>query len=168
MNRVFAIKLQELWMELLKRDILGKVSAIVWTIEFQKRGLPHAHMLLIMDPASRPTTVDDINAAVTAELLDPHLEPQLSHCVGRFILHNPCGPGYPKASCMRNGSCRWRYIKDWSEETILQENSRPVLKRPNNGRTYEKNGDIYDNRSVAPYNRYLLLRFYAHINVQLT
>jgi hypothetical protein len=33
---------------LLYKDILGKVKAYVYVIEFQKRGLPHAHWLLIM------------------------------------------------------------------------------------------------------------------------
>jgi len=34
---------------LIKKDILGKVRAHVYVVEFQKRGLPHAHFLLIME-----------------------------------------------------------------------------------------------------------------------
>jgi len=47
--RVFRAKLQELKDRLLKKDILGKVWAHIYVVEFQKRGLPHAHFLLIMD-----------------------------------------------------------------------------------------------------------------------
>ena len=32
----------------MEKDILGKVKAYVYVVEFQKRGLPHAHFLLIM------------------------------------------------------------------------------------------------------------------------
>jgi hypothetical protein len=46
--RVFHAKLQELKHRLTKHDILGKVCAYVYVVEFQKRGLPHAHFLLIM------------------------------------------------------------------------------------------------------------------------
>ncbi|PWZ38653.1 ATP-dependent DNA helicase PIF1, partial [Zea mays] len=46
--RVFHAKLQELKHRLTKQDILGKVRAYVYVVEFQKRGLPHAHFLLIM------------------------------------------------------------------------------------------------------------------------
>ncbi|WVZ63174.1 hypothetical protein U9M48_012829 [Paspalum notatum var. saurae] len=46
--RVFHAKLEELKKKLTKEDILGKVRAYVYVVEFQKRGLPHAHFLLIM------------------------------------------------------------------------------------------------------------------------
>ena len=41
-TRVFRAKLEELKMRLMKNDILGKVRAYVYVVEFQKRGLPHA------------------------------------------------------------------------------------------------------------------------------
>ncbi|KAK1652316.1 hypothetical protein QYE76_070121 [Lolium multiflorum] len=47
--RVFRVKLEELKNKLLHKDILGKVKAYVYVVEFQKRGLPHAHFLLIME-----------------------------------------------------------------------------------------------------------------------
>ncbi|KAK1694682.1 hypothetical protein QYE76_011379 [Lolium multiflorum] len=47
--RVFRAKLEEL-----QKDILGKVKAHVYVVEFQKRGLPHAHFLLIMEGRFMP------------------------------------------------------------------------------------------------------------------
>jgi len=46
--RVFRAKLEELKKSLLEDHILGEVQAYVYVVEFQKRGLPHAHWLLIM------------------------------------------------------------------------------------------------------------------------
>ncbi|XP_035544582.1 uncharacterized protein LOC118347979 [Juglans regia] len=46
--RIFRAKLEELKDELFKREIFGKVSAYVYVIEHQKRGLPHAHFLIIL------------------------------------------------------------------------------------------------------------------------
>jgi hypothetical protein len=40
---VFRAKLEELRRRLLYKDIPGKVKAYVYVVEFQKRGLPHAH-----------------------------------------------------------------------------------------------------------------------------
>lgn len=54
--RVFHLKLQELLRDLTKRHWLGTARAWAWTVEFQKRGLPHAHILLIVAPQDRPTT----------------------------------------------------------------------------------------------------------------
>ena len=39
---------------MLQKDILGKVKAHVYVVEFQKRGLPHAHFLLIMEGRFMP------------------------------------------------------------------------------------------------------------------
>lgn len=47
--RVFRIKLKLLLEDLLKNHVLGKTIAHVYVIEFQKRVLPHAHILLILD-----------------------------------------------------------------------------------------------------------------------
>ena len=46
--RVFHLKFKEFMKDLIENQILGEVKAYTWVIEFQKRGLPHAHVLLIM------------------------------------------------------------------------------------------------------------------------
>lgn len=53
--RVFWAKREELKKRLMKKDILRKVRAYVYVVEFQKRGLPHAHFLLIMQRAYKLT-----------------------------------------------------------------------------------------------------------------
>ena len=166
-NRVFNMKLSQLQVELVKKGVLGKAAALVWTIEFQKRGLPHAHMLLILDPASRMQTADEIDAAICAEISDPVQDLLTYDVVTRFMLHNPCGPGFSHASCMRDGRCRWRFPKPFQDETVLN-NGRPIYKRQDNGRIHRKGNPPveYDNRSVAPYNRYISQRYNAHINVE--
>ena len=52
--RVFKLKFTALMDDTLKKEILGTVKAHAATIEFQKRGLPHAHILLIMDREHKP------------------------------------------------------------------------------------------------------------------
>ena len=42
--RVFKQKLEAIEEDISKNDVFGKVKARVRVIEFQKRGLPHAHM----------------------------------------------------------------------------------------------------------------------------
>ena len=49
-TRVFRAKLEDIKKQLFHKHILGVVGAYVYVIEFQKRGLPHAHFLLIMTP----------------------------------------------------------------------------------------------------------------------
>lgn len=50
LSRIFRAKLEMLKTELLTKKIFGDVAACVYVVEFQKRGLPHAHFLLILKP----------------------------------------------------------------------------------------------------------------------
>jgi hypothetical protein len=46
-NRVFRQKLEQLEDDINTNSIFGEVLAMVRVVEFQKRGLPHAHILII-------------------------------------------------------------------------------------------------------------------------
>ena len=42
----------------------------------------------------------------------------------------------------------------------------PLYARPDNGRVIEKNGFVFDNRLVVPFNRFFLLKNGCHINIE--
>ena len=56
--RVFKIYLEDLLKDIIDRQLFGKVVGWVYTIEFQKRGLPHAHMLFILDKPYKFNEID--------------------------------------------------------------------------------------------------------------
>ncbi|XP_027157485.1 uncharacterized protein LOC113759078 [Coffea eugenioides] len=47
-SRVFRAKIEQLEDDLFKRNLFGEVATYTYVIEFQKRGLPHAHFLIIL------------------------------------------------------------------------------------------------------------------------
>jgi len=136
--RVFQLKLTQLRQEILKKHVLGGACVLCFTIEFQKRGLPHAHMLAILDRESRIKSADDIDAAIRADLPDAVEEPLLWDVVVRNMLHAKCGPENPGASCMRNQKCRFRFPFPFCDETFLDEGKSVVYRRPDNGRYAER------------------------------
>ena len=73
--RVFNMKLTELLADLTKNQVLGRVQGGVYTVEFRKRGLPHAHILLILAPEDRPRTAADMDALVSARIPDKDAQP---------------------------------------------------------------------------------------------
>ena len=168
--RVFALKLKALLKDLTENGVLGVVVAYCWTIEFQKRGLPHAHILLIMRSEDKPRTPDVVDRVVSAELPDDG-DPQqadLFLTVSRSMMHGPCGAVGPNKPCMNDhGVCSKGFPKEFAEETSLPQDQYPVYRRRDNGRCVEKNGVVMDNRWVVPYNPYLLRKYNAHINVHV-
>ena len=67
--RVFRQKLRELLNDILKKHVLGKPIGHVYTIEFQKRGLPHAHILVILVDDSKPRDPSDYDKTVCAYMV---------------------------------------------------------------------------------------------------
>jgi hypothetical protein len=50
---------------------LGHAISFVSVIEFQKRGMPHAHLLLWVHDRHKLRSADDYDRAICAELPDP-------------------------------------------------------------------------------------------------
>ncbi|GJZ47341.1 uncharacterized protein Tco_0601173 [Tanacetum coccineum] len=63
----------------------------VYTIEFQKKGLPHAHILLFLEPKDKLTTATHIDKYISAEIPDKDEDPELYQIVTDHMMHGPCG-----------------------------------------------------------------------------
>ena len=86
-------------------QLFGKTVAHMNVIEFQKRGLPHAHILLIFEHDSKPKSAKDVDRLATAELPTGPAQHELRKIVESCMAHGPCGPELnPTCSCMRNGA----------------------------------------------------------------
>jgi hypothetical protein len=138
----------------------------MYTIEFQKRGLPHAHILLFLHPSSKYPTPDDINKIISAEIPDPVNQGELYNLVKTHMIHGPCGVGIDSAPCYKDGKCSKYYPKKFIAKTALDPDGYPVYRRRDHGHTIEKNGFLFDNRHVVPHNPQLLLKYHAHINME--
>ena len=61
------------------------------TTEWQKCGLTHAHIVLIMDKNDKPHTPQMVDKLVNAEIPDPVANPRLDKIVTNHMIHGPCG-----------------------------------------------------------------------------
>lgn len=48
---------------------------VAHTNEFQKRGLPHSHILVWQSDTGREPSVEEVDKYISAELPDPNLDP---------------------------------------------------------------------------------------------
>jgi hypothetical protein len=99
-SRVYRAKLRSLMDLLVKKKYFGDVAAYVHVTEFQKRGLPHEHILLIMHSRSKLTNPDAYDKHICAEILDKDKYPVLHELVIKHMLHGSCGVLNRKCPCM--------------------------------------------------------------------
>ncbi|GJZ85611.1 reverse transcriptase domain-containing protein [Tanacetum coccineum] len=106
-TRVFKLKLTELLDDLTKNQVFGETHTVVYVIEFQKRDLPYAHILLWLEEHYKCKTPDDIDDIISAELPSPTDDPVGYKAVTDYILHGPCGKDARSASCNVEALLEW-------------------------------------------------------------
>jgi len=161
--RVFNIKKNYLIDLIVKQKFFGEVAAFVYVIEFQKRGLPHVHMLITLKYNFKITTPQIVDKYISAEIPDPSENRILHDIVMRHMIHGPCGDW-----CLVDGQCSKHYPKSYLEDTRMNEDAYPYYRRRNNAKNFERpSGYIVDNRYVVPYCSTLSIIFNCHINVEV-
>ncbi|GFU35283.1 helitron_like_N domain-containing protein [Trichonephila clavipes] len=170
--RVFKQKLKSLINLITHHLVFGETRCWPYSLEWQRRGLPHAHILIWLVAKVRPEEIEKI---ISAEIPDPNVDQELFAIVATNMIHGPCGTLNMISPCMDNRKCTKRFPKPCQNYTITNIDSYPSYRRrdvDNGGQSYElrlSNGvrvDI-DNRWVVPYSPLLCKTYKAHINVEL-
>lgn len=169
--RIFDLKLKRFIELITKHKFFGTSLAYVYTIEWQKRGLPHAHCLLWLQDRIHAGRIDDV---ICAELSDPQEDEHLFNIVSSHMIHGPCGHLNPNSVCMRDNQCTKRFPRAFLSDTQSGHDDYPLYRRrsPDQGghsftlNNQRNRGVTIDNRWVVPYNKWLLRIFNAHINVE--
>ena len=157
--------------------IFGKAQAWLYSIEWQKFGLPHCHLLLWLS-ADHRITPDEIDDTICAEIPDTSVDPELHQIAISNMVHGPCCCINPYSPCMQDGRCSKKYPKQYITETQLGADYYPLYRR----RDPEDGGQVsnismriggtlvdqeIDNRWIVPYNKLLLRSMNWHCNVEL-
>lgn len=143
------------------------IILVVYTIEFQKRGLPHAHILLWLNGIKKDVTAEMIDEYISAELPDREIDREGFELVGKHMMHGPCGRVRQDSPCMDKGKCTKSYPKPFSTQTKIDKSGFVVYKRRSDPDALVVKGNVQlDNRSVVAHNLSLLKKYKAHINVE--
>uniref|UniRef100_A0A0G4HEZ5 ATP-dependent DNA helicase n=1 Tax=Chromera velia CCMP2878 TaxID=1169474 RepID=A0A0G4HEZ5_9ALVE len=188
--RVFWQRARCLIHDLTVKNGLGKAGSRdaakgwLWVIEWQKRGLPHLHLLLWLHESDIPREAHDFDELICAEIPDPTTEKAVHDLVVNHMIHGPCGDlaacaasSYtPPCFDEKKGVCDKHFPKPFFLQTVDTEDGYPLYRRrpPNpssglqedTGHTAEVRGVQMDNRWVVPYNKPLLLKYNCHLNVE--
>ncbi|GJV51848.1 DNA helicase [Tanacetum coccineum] len=125
-DRVFEMKIHQFINYLRDVQSFGKNLAVLYTVEFQKRGLPHCHTLLWIDES---------------------VQTPFGRCRSRMLLNCwPCGLAYPSASCMQNNTrCKKDFPKEYYNQTYINKSGFIHYKRRDTGVTTSRQNVELDN-----------------------
>jgi hypothetical protein len=159
--RVFWIRFSRIMKDIVVHKVFGAVLSYCYRIEWQMRGFPHAHLLLILE--RRISSAAEVDRFVAAEIPDPTTHPELHQLVLQFQIHGPCNQGAP---CVVNGSCEKGFPKQLQSCTVMMSNAYPLYMR-RGWVSAQVRGQTVNDAWVVPYNPWLLARHRSHINCEV-
>ena len=181
--RVFKLKMKEIMKVLKSGKIFGAYDSHLAVTEFQKRGYPHAHILMTFKNAG-PDALNEMDKWVWAQLPDENIAGgKLREKVLKYMIHKPCGAvGNMSAPCMQvnrhtNKKCCNKYFPQpfRSIATVNDKTGRAEYTRRKNGDNPTIRMRVNNqwksvrigNEWVVPYNPMLLMMFDCHICVDV-
>lgn len=140
------------------RTSITQVIGYTYVIEFQKRGLPHAHILIIV--ADAPRTPEEYDKYVCAELCDASTprKKRLQNLQLKHMVHK-CQDSCYAEEDKAHEACLKGYPKDFRRETMEGEDSYTKYRRrspSDGGVVVETRRRKIDNRRIVPHNLWLL------------
>ncbi|GFU94207.1 ATP-dependent DNA helicase [Trichonephila clavipes] len=111
-----------------KLYIFGPTRCWVYSVEWQKRRLPHAHVLIWLIDKIRPEEIDKITSA---EIPDASTDKLLFDIVTTNMIHGPCGNLNHSSPCMADGKCTKSFPKNFTNDTITSVDEYPIYRRRN-------------------------------------
>jgi len=167
--------------------IFGPVEGYVWSLEYQKRGNKHWHLVVMLKRAPNGADLDTpewIDQYISAKIPDvpepgdPLFQQKMYYwrMVKDLYLHD-CEDN-PQAACRVNqpdNMCRFGYPKPYSEFTTVNADrgdsvvyARPSPEHGGNSIVKRSGGreKVFDNRYVVPHNPYLSMQEGCHVCIE--
>ncbi|XP_074278560.1 uncharacterized protein LOC141602150 [Silene latifolia] len=97
-----------------------------YNIEFQKRWLSHAHILIFLHRDDKFSVAANVDKIISAEIPDPDENPLLYALVKENMIHSPCGKDFPTCPCMVASKCSRNFPKRCIESTMVDDDEYPA------------------------------------------
>jgi hypothetical protein len=146
---VFKMKLSALMNFIQTEEVLGTVRAFVWRVEYQRRGLPHAHILFWTNCDTMDMAVIDRIVNVRFAKRSPFYEHQEMVTDFRTLIRKYQLHSHSKRCKGPNGSCKYGYPQKPAVATSLQGHDY----------VFQRNENEVD---VVPHSPAILSKFRSH------
>ncbi|CAD5232933.1 unnamed protein product [Bursaphelenchus xylophilus] len=176
LNRVFRQKVVELMRRIAppqkgQQGWFGQCLGYYMSLEFQKRGNPHVHLLLWTEHKEMSAHV--VDEFISARFPDPVADAEVHDKVLRYMIHDCKETDLCRD---KNGKCTRRYPQEIVPETRIGpgyvayqrlERGKDVTAPVHSGsKIVDGVQRVYTDRHVVPYNKTLLTWWDGHSNVE--
>ncbi len=165
---VFHLKVKSLLTDIMEHHVFSHTLGHVYTIEYQKRGLPHIHLILFLHPSARLSTPQAIDSFISTEFPDENVDHPLLDLVKKHMVHGPCGSSHTSPCMTADRLCSKGFPKPFQTEMMLTGENYVKTRRRDTGKKHNIRGTLLNNHSIVSYLPYLLTKYEAHINVECT
>lgn len=111
-------------------NILSKASGgfqyLIWVVEFQKRGLPHCHMIIKL---KSELSILETEALVRAELPTEEEDAELRRLILKHNMHPQSHLTVPYSRCNKNGKCIYKFPIPLQAMTSFNEFGNILFRR---------------------------------------
>ncbi|GJW19265.1 hypothetical protein Tco_0026701 [Tanacetum coccineum] len=135
--RVFKMKLDQLMKDIRELWLFGCIKAVVYTVEFQKRGLSHAHICLFLHKNNKVPNVEHIDKFISAEIRDLNDDIDLYNLFSDFMMHGPCSKDNPNHACIDDRKCTKHFPTNFTQRSSVDSKGYPVYRRRDDGKYVE-------------------------------
>ncbi len=171
-SSVFHLKIKAFLHKVEKGHLLGDCKAYSGTVEYQKRGTPHLHLLVWNDwnneQLNDPAFIDSI---ISAELPEDETSAEYQS-IKKYMLHTSCMPtnrhrGHTPTCFNSSGHCSKGFPKPLCEGTVILENNYPQYRRRPATPINDTNPQLFLNQYVVPHSRVLSATMDCHVNLEV-
>ncbi|GFR16796.1 helitron_like_N domain-containing protein [Trichonephila clavata] len=102
------------------------MKCFMYSIEWQKRGLPHVHLLLWLMEKLRPNEIEEI---ISTEIPNAETDRKLYDTVTKNMIHGPCCALNPSPPCMKEGKLTKKFPRALLKDTQTNDKAYPLYRR---------------------------------------
>ena len=135
MARVFRQKFESLTNYIVKLKVFGSLRCWMYSVQWQKRGLPHTHILIWLHDKITSNEIEDV---ISAKIPDEYVDKGLYYILVKNMIYGPCGALNEKSLSMATGRCTKQYPRLLVPNTITGNDGYPLYRR----RSTEDGGKI--------------------------
>jgi hypothetical protein len=88
---VFHLKVEALLEDIMKQNIFSEAVGHVYTIKYQKHGLPHIHLIVFLHSNACLSSPEQVDSFISTEFPDEVTQPLLHDLVKTHMVYGPCG-----------------------------------------------------------------------------